>query len=95
MDTIAAMNERDIDISTEFAKPWAYEIVRAADGVVSVGCGDACPVFPGKRYLDWTPDDPAGRPVRAALRGVPACQHAQLSRRQRLTSQRDRPSDRP
>ncbi|WP_371330384.1 arsenate reductase ArsC [Streptomyces sp. TP-A0356] len=60
---IAAMSERSIDISREFAKPWTDEIVRAADVVVSMGCGDACPVFPGKRYLDWTLDDPAGKTV--------------------------------
>lgn len=60
---IAAMSERGIDISREFTKPWTDEIVRAADVVVSMGCGDACPVFPGKRYLEWTLDDPM-RPVR-------------------------------
>jgi protein-tyrosine-phosphatase len=67
---IEAMRERDIDISGEFPKPWTDEIVRAADVVVTMGCGDACPVFPGKRYEDWVLDDPAGmdvehvRPVR-------------------------------
>ncbi|MEV7032864.1 arsenate reductase ArsC [Streptomyces sp. NPDC093272] len=60
---IAAMGERGIDISREFAKPWTEEIVRAADVVVTMGCGDACPVFPGKRYLDWTLDDPAGKTI--------------------------------
>ncbi|WP_405577163.1 arsenate reductase ArsC [Streptomyces sp. NBC_01092] len=60
---IDAMSERGIDISREFAKPWTDEIVRAADVVVTMGCGDACPVFPGKRYLDWTLDDPAGKNV--------------------------------
>ncbi|HEV7650414.1 MAG TPA: arsenate reductase ArsC [Actinophytocola sp.] len=60
---IAAMTERDIDISGEFPKPWTDEIVRAADVVITMGCGDACPVFPGKRYLDWTLDDPAGKSV--------------------------------
>jgi arsenate reductase len=67
---IAAMAERGIDISAEYPKPWTDEIVRAADVVITMGCGDACPVFPGKRYLDWELDDPAGldvehvRPVR-------------------------------
>ena len=67
---IAAMSERGIDITGEFPKPWTEEIVRAADVVVTMGCGDACPVFPGKRYLDWPLDDPAGqspedvRPIR-------------------------------
>lgn len=50
-------------VSREFTKPWTDEIVRAADVVVSMGCGDACPVFPGKRYLEWTLDDPAGQSV--------------------------------
>nr|WP_221441622.1 arsenate reductase ArsC [Jiangella mangrovi] len=62
---IAAMAERDIDISAEYPKPWTDEIVRAADVVVTMGCGDACPVFPGKRYEDWTLDDPAGQGLEA------------------------------
>ena len=57
------MAERDIDISGEFPKPWTEEIVRAADVVVTMGCGDSCPVYPGKRYLDWELDDPAGKSV--------------------------------
>jgi protein-tyrosine-phosphatase len=67
---VAAMREVAIDIASEYPKPWTDEVVRAADVVVSMGCGDACPVFPGKRYLDWELDDPAGmsvegvRPVR-------------------------------
>ena len=60
---IAAMAERGIDISSEFPKPWTDEVVRAADVVVTMGCGDACPVFPGKRYEDWVLDDPAGQGV--------------------------------
>ncbi len=60
---VAAMAERGIDITGEFPKPWTDEIVRAADVVVTMGCGDACPVFPGKRYVDWELDDPAGKPV--------------------------------
>ncbi|TNC19389.1 arsenate reductase ArsC [Amycolatopsis alkalitolerans] len=60
---IAAMAERGVDISKEFPKPWTEEIVRAADVVITMGCGDACPVFPGKRYLDWELDDPAGKDV--------------------------------
>jgi arsenate reductase (thioredoxin) len=60
---IAAMAERGIDISREFPKPWTDEIVRAADVVITMGCGDACPLFPGKRYEDWTLDDPAGKTV--------------------------------
>ncbi len=60
---VAAMAEVGIDISQEFPKPWTDEIVRAADVVVTMGCGDACPLFPGKRYEDWTLDDPAGKSV--------------------------------
>jgi arsenate reductase (thioredoxin) len=60
---IDAMRERGIDISGEFPKPWTEEVVRAADVVVTMGCGDACPVYPGKRYLDWELDDPAGKSV--------------------------------
>ncbi|MFI5047583.1 MAG: arsenate reductase ArsC [Acidimicrobiia bacterium] len=62
---IAAMAEVGIDISREFPKPWTDEIVRAADVVVTMGCGDACPVFPGKQYLDWTLEDPAGQDLDA------------------------------
>ena len=60
---VAAMRERGIDISREFPKPWTDEIVRAADVIVTMGCGDACPVFPGKRYEDWVLEDPAGQDV--------------------------------
>jgi protein-tyrosine-phosphatase len=60
---VAAMAEVGIDISREFPKPWTDEIVRAADVVITMGCGDACPIFPGKRYLDWQLDDPAGKGV--------------------------------
>jgi arsenate reductase (thioredoxin) len=62
---IEAMREVGISIATEFPKPWTDEIVRAADVVVTMGCGDACPIFPGKRYEDWELDDPAGRDVDA------------------------------
>jgi len=62
---IAAMAEVGIDISGEFPKPWTDEIVRAADAVVTMGCGDACPLFPGKTYLDWDLEDPAGKGVEA------------------------------
>ncbi|MFD1930881.1 MULTISPECIES: arsenate reductase ArsC [Nonomuraea] len=60
---VASMAERGIDIAGEFPKPWTEEIVRAADVVITMGCGDACPVYPGKRYEDWELDDPAGRSV--------------------------------
>jgi arsenate reductase len=58
-----AMREVGIDISEEFPKKLMNEVVEAADVVVTMGCGDACPVFPGKRYLDWDPTDPAGKSV--------------------------------
>ena len=57
------MAERGIDISEEFPKPWTDETVRAADVVVTMGCGDACPIFPGKRYENWDVEDPAGQSV--------------------------------
>lgn len=60
---IAAMAEVGIDITTELPKPWTDEIVRAADVVVTMGCGDACPFYPGKRYEDWELEDPAGRGI--------------------------------
>jgi arsenate reductase (thioredoxin) len=62
---IAAMAEVGIDIRQEYPKPWTQEIVQAADAVITMGCGDACPVFPGKRYEDWEIDDPAGQSVEA------------------------------
>ncbi|HEU4423328.1 MAG TPA: arsenate reductase ArsC [Pilimelia sp.] len=70
---VAAMAERGIDITGAYPKPWTDEIVRAADVVITMGCGDACPIFPGKRYEDWTFDDPAGlsveeiRPIRDTI----------------------------
>jgi protein-tyrosine-phosphatase len=70
---VAAMAEKGIDISGEIPQPWADEIIRAADVVVTMGCGDACPIFPGKRYVDWEVGDPAGktldevRPIRDDL----------------------------
>jgi arsenate reductase len=60
---VQAMDEIGIDISKEFPKPLTDDVVRDADAVVTMGCGDACPVYPGKRYLDWDLPDPAGRSV--------------------------------
>ncbi len=65
---INAMSERGIDIGGEFPKPWTNETVRAADVVITMGCGDACPIFPGKRYEDWPVDDPAGQDLDAVRR---------------------------
>ena len=58
-DVVAAMSELGIDVSKEFPKPMTDEVVQAADAVVTMGCGDACPIYPGKRYEDWEVDDPA------------------------------------
>ncbi len=62
---ITAMADVGIDITAEFPKPWTDEIVQAADVVVTMGCGDACPFFPGKRYEDWVLADPAGQGIEA------------------------------
>ena len=59
------MAERGIDISGEYPKPWTDEIVQAADVIITMGCGDACPVFPGRCYVDWALPDPAGQSVEA------------------------------
>ena len=58
-NVITAMAELGIDIALEFPKPMTDEVVRAADAVITMGCGDACPIYPGKRYEDWEVDDPA------------------------------------
>ena len=60
---VEAMAEKGIDITDQFPKPWTDETVGVADVIVSMGCGDACPVLPGKRYLDWELEDPAGKGV--------------------------------
>ncbi|MES9603118.1 arsenate reductase ArsC [Actinomadura sp. NPDC048032] len=59
----AVMAELGLDLSKEFPKPLTGEAVQTADVVITMGCGDVCPVFPGKRYLDWQLDDPAGQPI--------------------------------
>ncbi|MGH3948338.1 MAG: arsenate reductase ArsC [Pseudonocardiaceae bacterium] len=58
---VEVMAELGLDLSREFPKPLTTEAVQASDVVITMGCGDACPVFPGKRYLDWQLDDPAGQ----------------------------------
>jgi arsenate reductase (thioredoxin) len=58
---VEAMAELGIDLGEEFPKPLTDEVVRAADAVITMGCGDACPIYPGKRYLDWELEDPAGK----------------------------------
>lgn len=56
---VASMAHAGIDIASQFPKPWTDDILRGADVIVTMGCGDACPVYPGTRYLDWKVDDPA------------------------------------
>jgi len=58
---VEAMAERGIDISKKLPKPLTDDGVRAADVVITMGCGDACPIYPGKRYEDWDLEDPAGK----------------------------------
>jgi arsenate reductase len=65
---VAAMSEVGVDISKEFPKPMTDEVVKAADAVVTMGCGDACPIYPGKRYEDWEVDDPAEADLDAVRR---------------------------
>jgi arsenate reductase (thioredoxin) len=72
---VAAMAEIGLDISREYPKPLTTGKVQASDVVITMGCGDACPIYPGKRYEDWDLPDPAGlglaevRPIRDAIRG--------------------------
>ena len=62
---VEAMDELGVDMSEAFPKPLTDEVVRAADVVITMGCGDACPIYPGKRYEDWDLPDPAGKDVEA------------------------------
>jgi protein-tyrosine-phosphatase len=70
-----AMSELGLDLADEFPKPLTDDVVRAADVVITMGCGDACPIYPGKRYLDWELTDPSGlgiddvRPIRDDIKG--------------------------
>lgn len=66
---VDALRELGIDISQEFPKPLTDDVVQAADAVVTMGCGDACPVYPGKRYQDWQLEDPDGKPL-DVVRGI-------------------------
>ena len=61
--TITVLGERGIDLTEAYPKPLSDSVVRAADVIVTMGCGDACPIYPGKRYLDWDVADPAGQPL--------------------------------
>jgi protein-tyrosine-phosphatase len=62
---VEALTEIGIDVGKEFPKPMTDDVVRAADVVITMGCGDACPIYPGKRYEDWEVEDPAGKDIRA------------------------------
>ncbi len=65
---VEAMAEIGVDLSREFPKPVTDDAVRASDVVITMGCGDACPIFPGKRYEDWILDDPAGQDLETVRR---------------------------
>ena len=67
-NAITAMDEVGVDISDEFPKPLSDDAVRAADVVITMGCGDACPIFPGKRYEDWDLEDPTGKDLETVRR---------------------------
>ena len=99
---VEAMAEIGIDLSKEFPKPLTDDAVQAADVVITMGCGDACPVYPGKRYLDWELDDPAGqavdevRPIRDEIdRRVPAPARRTRTRTARLIEFADRRQSQP
>ena len=65
---VEAMREIGVDISAELPKPLTGNMVNAADVVITMGCGDACPIYPGKRYEDWELEDPAGKDLDAVRR---------------------------
>ena len=77
---VTALDEIGVPLGGEFPKPLTDEAVRAADVVVTMGCGDACPVYPGRRYLDWDIEDPVGKPIARCVRFVTtskrACAHS-------------------
>ncbi len=67
-NAVAALEELRVDMSEEFPKPLTDEALRAADVVITMGCGDACPIYPGKRYEDWELEDPAGKDLETVRR---------------------------
>jgi protein-tyrosine-phosphatase len=67
-NAVIALEELGIDMSEAFPKPLTDEVVRAADVVITMGCGDACPIYPGKKYADWELDDPAGQDLETVRR---------------------------
>ena len=65
---VEAMAEVGVDLSEELPKPLTDEFVREADAVITMGCGDACPIYPGRRYEDWELEDPAGKDIETVRR---------------------------
>lgn len=65
---VEAIEELGLDLSQEFPKPLTDDVVQAADVVITMGCGDACPIYPGKKYVDWEVQDPAGEPIEVVRR---------------------------
>ncbi|ADD42487.1 arsenate reductase ArsC [Stackebrandtia nassauensis] len=86
---VEAMAELGLDLSKEVPKKLLDETVKASDVVITMGCGDACPVYPGKRYLNWELDDPAGQPVEK-VRAVRDEIHARV---RRLLAELETPAD--
>ena len=80
---VDAMAEVGVDIGEEFPKPWTDEVVRAVDIVIAMGCGDVCPVYPGKSYVDWELDDPEGM----SLEGVRVVRDELRNRVQNLATE--------
>ncbi len=89
---VAAMSELGVDMSEEYPKPLTDEVVRAADVVITMGCGDACPIYPGKRYEDWELDDPADKDIEAVRRiettSTSACSASSPTQRRLRTNER-------
>jgi protein-tyrosine-phosphatase len=67
-NVVQVLEEIGLDLSEAFPKPLTDEVAQAADVVITMGCGDACPIYPGKRYVDWPVDDPAGQPIETVRR---------------------------
>ena len=84
------MAELGVDMSEEFPKPLTDEVVRAADVVITMGCGDACPIYPGKRYEDWALDDPAGQDIETVRRIRDAIDDARREADRRAAPRRPR-----
>jgi protein-tyrosine-phosphatase len=89
-DVVTAMSEIGLDVGKEFPKPLTEDAVRAADVVITMGCGDACPIYPGKRYEDWELDDPA----QADLDGVRRIRDEIAERVRRLLGELTTPAPR-